>query len=314
MPLLAEYAITPDVFDTTSYASEEICRLHLDRLREVMLAEGLVRDLRDGEWRQLFATNDREWHRRGKELIRKLATQGRLIHFRPASDERPIDDSGWCAEALATHNLYPLTGGVIVTNRVKAVFEDEELVASVDRLPTAAWWTRRSPSVRLPRTLDAYKEHLELVLHCANSISFIDPYLNPRRGGYQGFGRLLAMAGGRRPAPRIEVHRVCWEEACDKRFRPEFRERIERNFREALEPIARESGLKIEVFLWDDFHDRYVISNLIGISVPYGFDTTTNPSAITTWTRLSRDDRDDVQREFDESSGRHVLKDRFQIP
>ena len=42
MALLAEYALTPDVFDTTSYTSEEVCGLHLQNLKEVLLHEGLV--------------------------------------------------------------------------------------------------------------------------------------------------------------------------------------------------------------------------------------------------------------------------------
>ena len=45
MALLAEYALTPDVFDATSYNSEEVCGLHLQTLKEVLLNEGLVRDL-----------------------------------------------------------------------------------------------------------------------------------------------------------------------------------------------------------------------------------------------------------------------------
>ena len=48
MPLLADYAITPDVFDVTSYSSEEVCGLYLGVIREAMLDDGLVRDLRDG--------------------------------------------------------------------------------------------------------------------------------------------------------------------------------------------------------------------------------------------------------------------------
>lgn len=34
---------------------------------------------------------------------------------------------------------------------------------------------------------------------------------------------------------------------------------------------------------------------------------------VTTWTRLSRKDKDDVQRKFDPASKRHNLKYQFQI-
>ena len=48
---------------------------------------------------------------------------------------------------------------------------------------------------------------------------------------------------------------------------------MENTFRNEFGPVLSQSNLKAEVFIWDDFHDRYLISNLGGILVPYGFDT-----------------------------------------
>lgn len=73
MPLLADYAITPDVFDVTSYSHPDVCDAELRNLKEVFLTEGLVRDLRAGEWRRLFANDGRPWHHRGMELLKNLA-------------------------------------------------------------------------------------------------------------------------------------------------------------------------------------------------------------------------------------------------
>ena len=75
----------------------------------------------------------------------------------------------------------------------------------------------------------------------------------------------------------------------------------------------RAAGLQAEVYIWDDFHDRFLISNLVGISLPNGFDTG-GAHKLTRWTRLGRTDRDDVQREFDAGSGRHTLRGKFTIP
>ena len=57
MPLLADYAITPDVLDESSYSNASECEARLDAIREVMLNEGLVRDLRDGVWQGLFMSD-----------------------------------------------------------------------------------------------------------------------------------------------------------------------------------------------------------------------------------------------------------------
>lgn len=317
MPLLADYAITPDVFDINSYTSEEVCGLHLREISEVMRSEGLVRDLRSGEWRGLFADGGRSWHRWGKELVGKLAKQGRLVGFRPALTSAPADDQGWCAEALATHtDEHPLMGGVIATKSVKEEYAKEPLVFPVDRLSGAKWWAPRDSSVRLARTLSDYQKHLNLILRCSNSILFIDPHLDPARQGYRDFGVLLARSGGRSPAPKIEIHRVCYEgSGPDRRFPMKDDDSyFERRFHDELEGSLRAAGLQAEVFVWDDFHDRYLISNLIGILLPNGFDTTTNPNAITTWARLRRKDRDDIQLEFEPNSMRHHLYKRFFIP
>jgi len=311
MPLLADYAITPDVFDAASYLNEELGRAYLQQIKRVLLSEGLVRDLREGEWRKVFSDNRRSWHRHGKELLKKLAAQGRLVRFSPALDSLPANDAEWCAEALGTQHVIPFTGGVIVTEPVKADYLTEPLVARIDRLSSARWWAARSSSVRLARHVAAYQEHLAPVLRCANSIMFIDPHVDPKRSGYRGFATLLADTGARTPVPVIEIHRVCWEEPRDKRPRPEFMNGLEQRFNEAFANIVSTAGIKVEVFLWDDFHDRYLISNLIGISLPNGLDTTTDPNNLTTWTRLGRDDRDNVQREFDPASGRHELRHRF---
>ena len=314
MPLLADYGITPDVFDVASYTNEEVCGLYIKMIREPMLTEGLVRDLRDGEWRRLFTNDTRIWHHWGKELIKKLTTQGRLIQFPPALPDPPPDDQGWCAEALATHNDRAFTGGIIVTEPVKSTYPNEPLVARIDRLGNAQWWAARSPSVTLTRTFADYEKHLDPVLRCSNSILFIDPHLDPTKSQYREIGALLALAGDRRTqAPKIEIHRVCYEGSGPARqFKNDGYFKLQ--FHNGLAEPLRVAGLQAEIFIWDEFHDRYLISNLIGISLPNGFDTTQNPNAVTRWTRLGRGDRDDVQREFDVASRRHKLRCRFTIP
>ena len=105
MALLADYAITPDVFDVMSYQNEEGMRGRLELIREPMLTEGVVRDLRRWRVEQVRSRiQHATWHRRGKELIRKLATQGVWFSFRQDFQLPPADDDqDWCAEALDSH-------------------------------------------------------------------------------------------------------------------------------------------------------------------------------------------------------------------
>ena len=309
MALIADYAITPDVFDITSYSSEEVCGLQLGRIKDAMLEEGLVRDLRDGEWGRLLGDPARPWHRRAREIVKKLAKQGRLVPCRSALRTSPADDRGWCDEALAGHERKPMIGGVIATGSVKAAYPKEPVVERIDALHKAAWWTGRGSSVRLERSLADYRRHLDLVLRFAKSIQFIDPYLDPGREDYRGFADLLAVAGDRRSPPLIEIHRKC---PGDHDRLPLNIEHVERALHEELDQILRARGLSAEVYVWDYFHDRYLISNLIGIQVPHGFSE--SGKSKTTRSRLDRRDRDDIQREFDPASRRHKLRTQFKVP
>ena len=328
MPLLADYAITPDVFDVTSYSTADECAARIETIRQTMLTQGLVRDLRGGAWSSLFFDAEhgrrkdpqaaplgakdnpgaRAWHRRGVEVVKKLRAQQRLVTWPPVRPEPPADDGDWCAEALATHARQPLSGGVIVTKSVKARYAAEPVVARIDRLSSAPWWTGGSRSIRLSRRAAAYERHLDPVLRHSNSLMFIDPHLDPVKPGYRSFPSLLQRAGGRTPAPLMEIHRRVPEDGDP--------EALEHRFQSAFTEPLRKAGLEAEVFIWTSprkapFHDRYLISNLIGIVLPYGFD---EGGGDTTWTMLDQNDRDAVQREFDRAAKQRTLARYFEIP
>lgn len=309
--LLAEYVITPDVFDATSYVNEDLCAARLETIREAMLNEGLVRDLRNGAWSNLFGSDHRSWHRRAKELAKKLASQNRLRPFAPQLEVKPSVDSEWCNEALATHEIEPLAG-IIVTDTISDGYKGKPLVSRVDRLNSAPWWSGRQPSMRLDRTFTGYLNALSLVLKHANSIMFIDPHIDPTQPKYNDFIELIKRAGNRNPLPLIEIHRVCYRGSGWDREILDL-QHLEDEFRNELSQPLQTVGLSADIFVWDDFHDRYVLSNLVGISLPNSLDTTIMQNSTTTWTRLGHKDRDDVQREFDPASNRHKLRMKFTI-
>jgi hypothetical protein len=316
--MLAEYALVPDIFDNASYSSTALCDVYLSQLKGVLLEEALVRDLRGGEWSGYFKQGIDRWHQRAKELHKKLVQQKRLRSVPPARQQNAVTDGDWCIEAIASHAAEPLNG-IIAANVLAAQFRQQPAVVSIERLPSALWWQQRSPSVRLARTIDSYLECLRLVLGHANSLMFIDPHLDPDKQGYSGFGALLAAAARPVSQPLIEIHRVCYEGSGPGRRIVPNTEWCER-FRDGLGPALARVRVSVEVFIWNDFHDRYLITDLIGISVPNGFDV---GDQLTTWTRLGRSDRDDIQREFDPAvqmaapnataARRHMLHHRFRI-
>lgn len=73
------------------------------------------------------------------------------------------------------------------------------------------------------------------------------------------------------------------------------------------------SRLYVEISIWNNQHDRYLITDLLGIEMGNGFDTTTNPNDVTTWSRISRKDGDDIQREFEYASQFTMLDKTYSL-
>jgi len=312
MALLCEYALTPDVFDASSYSHEEVGTARFEYLKEVFLQEALLRNLRAGEWLSVFNNNARPWHRRGMELLKKMVKQNRLRKAASSLLNSPENDADWCREALASHQIDPMTG-VISTAQVVETVGGNPILGRIDRLGSFPCWAGRSSSERLARCHANYEDQLRLIMNCANSMMLIDPHLDPSLRRYNDVLPLLLLAQGRRPAPLMEIHRVIYVGSGPNRRILDSAE-WEKRFRDAWSNDLSAVGLKVEIFVWDDHHDRYLITDLIGIEMGNGYDTTANLNDITTWSRIGRKDRDDIQREFDPACNRHTLRHRFTVP
>ena len=316
MALFSEYAVTPDVFNESCYDSPALCDAYFRQLLEVFFSEGLVRNLRNGEWQEFFSTYARPWHDRTKHILKNLTDAGRLLPSDPALSHTPQTDREWCNEALESHETTPLNG-IIVSDAIRSTYRRNQLVESVSRLSqsTCSWWEPTNSSLRLERTISQYIDALKLILRHAKSIMFIDPYIYPAQSNYTDFVQLLEAAGNRppkSPQPLIEIHSKIRN--ISGKTKEETHQIMENNFRNEFGPVLSQSNLKAEVFTWDDFHDRYLISNLGGIQMSNGFDTSSKPDDLTTWSRLGRSARDDVQREFARESNKHKLQFNFTIP
>jgi len=125
---------------------------------------------------------------------------------------------------------------------------------------------------------------------------FIDPYLNPMRTEYDVFEQLFEEIGNSSKKPAIEIHTSAKAEAVIND--QEYTGDLGKNFCDKWRTLAKKNRLVIEVYKWPAFHDRFLITDLIGLSLPFGFQTTPNQAYKTIWTRLQRKHRDSVQSRF----------------
>lgn len=307
--ILDEYALVPDIFDAAAYSKPDLIDAYLPFLKEPLLQEGIVRDLCDGGWRQYCIDNSAGLHRLCKEIIRKLAQGNRLRRFPRQLAADPSNATDWCNEGLSASVSDPLTG-IIAAHNTKLAFTQNE-VASIEKLTGTTWWQSRSPSITIDRKTSEYQRVLYRVLQQANSLMFIDPNLDPSSHSYREFGLLFAPLRLRAVKPRIEIHRSLCDGDGPRRTFPDsaaWRVRFE-----PLHLVLKGHGLGAEVFGWDDFHDRYLITDILGSTTPAGFDITSKLDDLSTWGRLGRDDKDKIQRLFDPAARSGSLKWSFII-
>ncbi|MBN1351927.1 hypothetical protein JXJ21_21165 [candidate division KSB1 bacterium] len=308
-----EYALIPDIFEVKNYSAANIFEHCLNPLKEVLLDHAVVRDLKRGEWSEYIWQNLTHWHPKTKELLKKLKKQNRLRLFNHCSGKHHACDTDWCVEAEFSHKIEKLDGIIISINN-SDTFASNPLYSDIERLQNSSFWRSRSCSRRVSKNMADYVSASKILLGCSNSLMFIDPHIDPGKNQYSGFTDFFDEISKRYVRPHIEVHRVGWH-TKDQKGAPVFEDndKWKSTFKKEWEPKLSLLRMEVTVYIWDDFHDRYLISDIGGISVAYGFDTSNRTDLKTTWTRLSRHDRDDIQREFDLASGSHNLRCKFTV-
>lgn len=293
----------------------EICRVYLYSLISILLEEAIVIDLYDGKWRD-FTNRIRGKHPMvTKHIIKELYNRGQLVSVQRSNQTKPSDDIGWCQEALAFDVDHQTLRGIITSRSTKERFKDQQKISAIEDLYTfdkdllPNWWVTRSSSVRIQRKMDSYLSTLTTVFKYSASLRFIDPYIDPIQDNYRQFYEFIQEIGRLNSTAEIEIHvcRVKNARLDSGEKIPDFEEYFERYKKDFVQEMNSQlSGLSINlnVFIWrKKFHDRYLISNWSGISLPYGFDVDIeNPTpTYTTWTRISQLDREKIDNEFDTS-------------
>jgi len=314
MPLLAEYAITPDVLFSSFYSSAELEDALLCQVASGIACHGIVRDLRDGEWSSLLTNPECHLSPRSKEFLKMLQNQRRLISFPAILTEQPVTGDDWCQEALASHRESILSG-IITTKDIAEKFKAEPNVASINDLGggNIEWWKPMNANVEVRRSVQAYLSNLKPILLYANSLLFVDGYLDPTRSNYRNFIKIIEQVAKRSRIPKmVQIHR---QEGKDRDDTIISLDDWRKRFNDKFLPIISGTKLKVEVFIWNRLHDRYLLSDLAGISMANGFDEKgmNDPIEITTWSRLDRKITEDRYRMYDEAYRRKDLIGKFTI-
>lgn len=276
----------------------------MGQLSQFLKEDGLIRDLRNGEWMQAMTTGS--LHPIARELLEFAKKEGRMVWAPPQLKDSPDTSEQWYYEAEASSKAKPLTG-IVVGRQTMEGREETVGLTLIEKLNVAKWWLERCNSVRVARSAAAYQKVLEPIIKHSRSLMFIDPYIDPSVPRYQAFVDLVTKAfrPKGRPPVRIEIHRAATT-GSGRNKEVLTRRAVEEMFLPLVQAL-RKAGMRAELFIWDDFHDRHLISNLIGLTLSNGFDIEEKKGSKITFAQISGAVRDDVIREFDANSGEHHL-------
>jgi hypothetical protein len=306
--MLREFAFSPEVLLSSAYGvtaadgvfhpAEDHGHLALNTLRKGLERGGVVRNLAGGEWLKTFENTKVGLHARSREVLSKIQKAGRIVPAAVVSVAQPSTESEWLSEAFASHQAEPFLSNFFGTDtfgQTVSAADYQQLPKGVSKLPFCEPFSGGGCSLKVRRTVADYTKVLRPVFKHSRSLMFIDPYLDLEARNYRDFVDLLRAAVSLRPDTNVELHRQLRSAMPGEPFVPaaEWRRRLRRVI--DADPLLK--ALKVEIFVWDEFHDRYLISNLMGISIPYGFDTSAKADE-TRWTTLTPEDADDVRIEF----------------
>ena len=303
--MLAEFGIIPDVFDRGSYSSPELGEVCLAQLLEVCREEAVVRDFCNGRWSEVLAQPAERWHTATKEVIEILYKERRLHRTAQYLPKMPEDDAEWYYEASASNEKMPLDM-ILAGSPASLGCADDPAVTPITKLNRSVWWQNRSFSMQVERQTSEYLKFLRPILRRASSFMFVDPHIDEEKPNYAEFCHLIRELGRPGTRPRIEIH--IWQ-GKELSSIADLMKRLQNCNRELVK-----SRIEASVYSWPiNFHDRYLITDLVGLQLPYGFDIATNNVKETTWGRLGRRDREAIELRFAPNVGRYGIPKSFTI-
>jgi len=300
--LLYEFAMTPDLFDPLVVGLNPRLEIILVELLRGMCDNGLVANLHNEGWHKHVISRLRglspELQHQVIECFNTLYDRNRLVAHPARNGGDPADDHDWLELALVSHRRIPfhsifLSQGLLdLRLQCDPTFQEAACIEFSCAL-NSPLWRGRSQTLPLTQSLADYRRALTPILRHARALTLVDPYLTPHERRFYGTVELCAQLLGQRGfetrAGRIHIH-AGDPTARTARNQEPVRDRLAA-WASRLQPLVRRFRHRFKVFLWgrrpggELFHDRYILTDQCGISVPAGLDYR-NPPSRTTWTLL----------------------------
>jgi len=257
--MIYEYALEPDMVATWG---------ELQNYRFFLRAFGQGQGRIVSRYPKKWAAKVWDSFETGTDMDRKRLEE-LLVRFKETMIKRKDviwdDKRSWVENALHEHARYPFSSILAKNNpeNYPEILREEAL------------GTTPCPSWDIPHGLKINRNIIDMatavrgMLSCCRWVKFIDPYLSPRRHEYKtslrAFLKILVQNRAVGPPESIEIH---------SRIQTDNVEFIQDSFKKFIP-----AGLKVAFFQWKErkggqrLHNRYILSDLGGVSFLHGLDT-----------------------------------------
>ena len=308
--MLYEFAITPDVFDSTSLESDPASCQNLLYLFKELAFNGLIANLNKEQWEKLVASRAEQLPPALRDKVQAFLN---LMHDRhrlarhPKAPSPPATDADWFRLAVHEHERFALYAAVVGPS-LRISRSSKTSTPEVIRLPEllgSPVMDARQSSVHIQQCEADFERLLTPVLRYARKVRLIDPHLDCSQPRYKTTMELcmrLMREGPDGFARTMDIHA-----GLPSKYAGDCVAALD-GWEHYLRPYVRSSDSNIEirfnVFIWEDepdserLHDRFIITDQCGISAPGGLDCQRKPRS-TDWSLLSQEGIEQHLDEYD---------------
>lgn len=274
--LMFEFALTPDAIDAAVDGQDRAKKNTLLLALRNMRVNGLLADLRNGEWLKLVSQKlEQAQDPSAKDAVmaclKSLQDRSRIVLHPIQPGE--ASESAWIDAALASHRRFGLDGvfadepsATIVRGRPGA----EIVVPLAEATDSPRWSLFSCSSVPIKKTEEDYRRVLSTMLAYAKWAIVVDRFQQYGRFTMAAITVISELLGARR-ARKTTPHATVMLCTAEGGQRPEGRtldDHYKRGWTVALEPLARRLGINYLVYIEPgagSIHNRFVFTNQCGI-------------------------------------------------
>lgn len=297
--MLYEFAMTPNLFDASVVDPDPRAGVVLVEVLKGIAENGLLANLHKDRWlrhvqEQRISTLPPNFRDRILTLLNLLYDRHRLVRHPKRQAGDPATDFDWLQLALDSHNRVPFHGILLSQDLIDGCEHNcDAFVEFLGALDSPQWEARRGRTRTLRKCDADYRSALAPLVRHSRVLQLVDPYLNAQETRYFNTVDLCSELMGQRVqerlAGRIDIHAEARRQRPDGLTIEQYLDLWENKLR----PLAARDHHRFRVHLWEcqaggeSMHDRFVLTDQCGISVPGGLDCRTHSHANSTdWTLL----------------------------